>query len=300
MAKQFGTCALCRKEAELELSHIVPKMVVRELKKTSVGQLRSTENPNGTVQDSEKHYMLCGDCEDLFSEYETSFSKFMLHPYLRGKTDTFVYDEKLFYFVTSVSWRSLYQDILDFVQNNVVGIDALECLISSEQIMRDYLLGKRNDIGKIENHIFFFDQVISMSGGAQEMDIDGARPNETIHRSITSYTVCYESVETYVTFTNMMGIILLTFYKKGSEEQSSGTQIFNGAGSICAKNQELASAVGNEFTYLMQQAKEASEKMSESQKQKTVERIKKAGDSFINSKVYKDWVDDNSIQSKKD
>ena len=51
MAKQHGVCALCRKEADLELSHIVPKMVVRELKKTSVGQLRSTENPNGTMQD---------------------------------------------------------------------------------------------------------------------------------------------------------------------------------------------------------------------------------------------------------
>ena len=60
--------------------------------------------------------------------------------------------------MTSVSWRSLYQDILDFVQNNVVGIDALECMISSEQILRDYLLKKRTDIGHIENHIFFFDQ----------------------------------------------------------------------------------------------------------------------------------------------
>lgn len=49
LAKQHGVCALCRKEADLELSHIVPKMVVRELKKTSVGQLRSTENQNGTV-----------------------------------------------------------------------------------------------------------------------------------------------------------------------------------------------------------------------------------------------------------
>ena len=131
------------------------------------------------------------------------------------------------------------------------------------------------------------------------MDIEDARPNETIHRSIASYTVCYESVETYVTFTNMMGIILLTFYKKGPEEQSSGTQIVNGAGSIFAKNQGLSSAVGNEFTYLMRQAQEASEKMSESQKQKTIERIKKAGDSFIHSKAYKDWVDDNNIQNKK-
>lgn len=295
MVKQHGVCALCRNEADLELSHIVPKMVVRELKKTSVGQLRSTENPNGTVQDSEKKYLLCGACEDLFSEFETSFSKFMLHPYLRGEEDTFSYDEKLFYFVTSVSWRSLYLDILDFVQNNVVGIDALEYLISSEQIMRDYLLGKRTDIGDIENHIFFFDQVIGMSGFQNGISIDEARPNETIHRSISSYTVCYEDVGTYVTFTNMMGIILLTFYKKSSDEQSFGTQINNGTGRILAKNQRLTSAVGNEFAYLMQLTKESSEKMSETQKQKTIDRIKNAGDEFLSSAAYRDWINDKNI-----
>ena len=59
-------CALCGNEAELELSHTVPKMAVRTLKKTAIGNIRSTENPNKTIQDSEKLYMLCGDCEDLF------------------------------------------------------------------------------------------------------------------------------------------------------------------------------------------------------------------------------------------
>ncbi len=67
-----------------------------------------------------------------------------------------MYDENLAYFITSVNWRSLYLDILDFVENSVVGIDALECLIESEKIMNEFLRGKRNDLGKIENHIFFF------------------------------------------------------------------------------------------------------------------------------------------------
>ena len=39
----------------------------------------------------------------------------------------------------------------------------------------------------------------------------------------------------------------------------------------------------------MQQAKEASENMSEAQKQKTIERLKKAGEVFLNSAAYKDW-----------
>ena len=45
-------CALCGNEAELELSHTVPKMAVRTLKKTAIGNIRSTENPNKTIQDS--------------------------------------------------------------------------------------------------------------------------------------------------------------------------------------------------------------------------------------------------------
>lgn len=296
MIRKQGTCALCGKEAKLELSHIVPKMVIRELKKTSVGQLRSSKNPNGTVQDSEKCYMLCGECEDLFSKYETNFSKFMFHPYLRGEEDTFTYDEKLFYFVTSVSWRSLYQDLLDYVQNNVVGIDALECLISSEQIMRDFLLGRRSDIGEIENHIYFFSQVIKMEGWENKIGIQEVRPHESIFRSETSYTVCYESVGTYVTFTNMMGIILLTFYRKRPEEQLLGTRIFNGEGTIYAKNQRMISTVGNELTRQMMQLKNMSENMSEEQKQKINERIRKSGKNFFDSNAYKNKVADQNIE----
>lgn len=51
-------CALCGNETKLELSHIVPKMAMRTLKKNAAGSIRSAENPNKTVQDSEKLYML--------------------------------------------------------------------------------------------------------------------------------------------------------------------------------------------------------------------------------------------------
>ena len=68
----LSACALCQDKSELELSHIIPKFVLRYLKETSAGFLRSAENPNTVVQDGEKHYMLCGKCEDLFSKYERS------------------------------------------------------------------------------------------------------------------------------------------------------------------------------------------------------------------------------------
>ena len=205
-------CALCGNEAELELSHTVPKMAVRTLKKTAIGNIRSTENPNKTIQDSEKLYMLCGDCEDLFSEKETWFANKIFHPYLKKEKTIFDYDENLAYFITSVNWRSLYLDILDFVENSVVGIDALECLIESEKIMNEFLREKRNDLGKIENHIFFFDDIKELSVGAS--NFADLKPHATFHRGIGSYTFCYEDEKTYGTLTNMMGVILVTLYHK--------------------------------------------------------------------------------------
>lgn len=52
---KLKVCALCHQNSELELSHIIPKFAIRYLKETSIGQLRSTDNPNSTIQDGEKH-----------------------------------------------------------------------------------------------------------------------------------------------------------------------------------------------------------------------------------------------------
>ena len=258
----------------------MPKMAVRTLKKTAIGNIRSTENPNKTIQDSEKLYMLCGDCEDLFSEKETWFANKIFHPYLKKEKTIFDYDENLAYFITSVNWRSLYLDILDFVENSVVGIDALECLIESEKIMNEFLRGKRNDLGKIENHIFFFDDI-------KELFVDASnfadlKPHATFHRGIGSYTFCYEDEKTYGTLTNMMGVILVTLYHKGQREVWNNTEILNGVGRIEAKDQQIQSVFGNELIHIMETAKKASEAMSVAQQKKAEDRIKAAGEDVKN------------------
>ena len=269
-------CALCGNEAELELSHTVPKMAVRTLKKTAIGNIRSTENPNKTIQDSEKLYMLCGDCEDLFSEKETWFANKIFHPYLKKEKTIFDYDENLAYFITSVNWRSLYLDILDFVENSVVGIDALECLIESEKIMNEFLRGKRNDLGKIENHIFFFDDIKELSVGAS--NFADLKPHATFHRGIGSYTFCYEDEKTYGTLTNMMGVILVTLYHKGQREVWNNTEILNGVGRIEAKDQQIA--------------------MSVAQQKKAEDRIKAAGEDVKNYSVFQDWMNDMDLKNR--
>lgn len=287
-------CALCGEEKTLELSHIVPKMAIRTLKKTAVGSIRNTENPNKTVQDSEKLYMLCGGCEDLFSKNETWFANNVFHPYLKKEKTVFDYDENLAFFITSVNWRSLYLDILDFVENTVVGIEALECLISSEKIMSEFLLGKRRDLGNIENHIFFFDDIRELTANTDE--VANLKPHITIHRGIGSYTFCEEKQRTYATLTNMLGIILITIYHKGPQEVWENTEIINGKGHIEAKNQKIQSAVGNELLEMMKTVERASKKMSDAQQKKIVERLNQMGEDLKNYPIFADWQNDMNLQ----
>ena len=283
-------CSLCRETKELELSHIVPKFVIRYLKKTSVGAIRNLESPDKVVQDGEKHYLLCGDCEDLFSTYETKFANTFFHPYMRDNVKSFNYDNDIYYFLTSVSWRSLYLDILDFVERTEdVGIDTetLDCLIAREQEMRNYLLKKQPNVAGIEHHIFFFEDIKSITN-----DLVATRPHTTFHRSITSYTFFNKELKTHATVTNMMGIILFTLYSKGKQEKWVNTEITNGVGLIKAENQKIESVCGNELIEMLNNAKKATSETSEKQKELINSRVQAKLEEFKKSKTFEDLKKD--------
>lgn len=286
---------MCDTETNLELSHIIPKLAVRHLKKTSAGAIRSAENPNTVVQDSEKHYMLCDKCEDLFSKYEAYFARKIFHPYLKQETDTFNYDENLFYFIISVSWRSTYLDILDYVESGTCDIELLKCLIENEKIMKDFLLGKRQDVGGIENHIFFFGEIKSIKGKTEE-EIKELRPHVSLHRSIVSYTSSYNNVTTCGNITNMMGIILFTIFRKPLSENWINTSVVCGTGTIAAKNQNIASVMGNDLFAIMEKGKDSSESLSDAQQEKITQRLNQTGEKIKDFSVFKDWESDFNIQ----
>lgn len=288
-------CALCGSENDLELSHIVPKMVVRMLKKTAAGNIRNSENPNVPLQDSEKHYLLCGKCEDLFSAKERYFANTIFHPYIKKDKTKFDYKSDLFYFFTSLSWRGLYLDLLDFVENHEIGIDALEHLISCESIMKNYLLNTRDSIDSIEHHLFFFDEIKEIVG---DNEITELRPHATFHRGIISYTFCYENEGTYGTITNMMGIALITLYRKGDLEKWEHTQIQNNIGRIEAKGQRITSVVGNEFTFILKATQLAFNNMSEKQLEKINANFENMADKIKNYPIFTDLLSDYMLRNK--
>lgn len=144
----------------------------------------------------------------------------------------------------------------------------------------------------IEHHIFFFEEIREISGNTEMATLN---PHVTFHRGINSYTFCFEDDGTYGTITNMMGIVVITLYQKGSREKWERTQILNGVGYIEAKDQHITSAVGNEFTHILKTAQVASDSMSEKQKEKIVENLKKKADKIKDYPIFQDWMNDREL-----
>lgn len=285
---QMGKCALCRQDKELQLSHIVPHFVGRKLIKTSAGNIRNTNKPNQVAQDIERHYMLCHDCEEIFSRRETWFANHIFSSRQDNNEVVFDYDENLTFFIISLSWRSLYLDLNEYIADPNFDQDILFVLLEAEATMRDFLMGKRSNIGTIENHIFFMDRIKS----ADNFD-SSQNPSVVMHRSISSYTT-YNG-KTSFTISNLMGILVVTFYSMDMNEQWSNTKIEFGLGKIQARNQHMKSVAGQEIQYWIDQAEEARQAISEVQRQKIKDKFNSLGDDIKQYPIYQDWIDDSML-----
>lgn len=152
-----GICALCKKKEDLKQSHIIPKFVGRWLKETSAtGILRGVIKPGERIQDLPKIPLLCEDCELIFSRLETYFANNIFYPFFNDNKESFEYDERLFRFLISLSWRTLkasYQDQIDHSPWIIKYVD------TAEEMWRKFLLNEISDPGPYEHHMFFLDYV---------------------------------------------------------------------------------------------------------------------------------------------
>jgi len=139
-----GICALCKKEAELQNSHIIPVLVTNRIKSNPNSRFRSLDNINRVLQNGETHYMLCHDCEERFSALESTFGRFFLDEYLRTETIPTVNDEnRLKDYVLSVAWRVLWNDL--YIMGSFFKESFRGEFEEFEQKLRDYLLNGEND-----------------------------------------------------------------------------------------------------------------------------------------------------------
>ena len=176
-------CVLCGHEKPLQESHIIPKFVGKWLKETSAtGFLVKATDASKRVQDLITEKLLCTDCEECFSKFETYFANQIFYPF-HNKQKSFEYDERLKKFAVSLCWRilkiGLDEELKSEHPNFVSSID------KAESIWRDYLLGNITDIIPFENHLIFFDY---------------AEHNENLHEKFNSYTL--RSVDGTLVFFN--------------------------------------------------------------------------------------------------
>jgi hypothetical protein len=103
-----GICRLCRCEAQLRESHIIPRFVFDWQKRTSsTGYLRLGQQINRRQQDGLKHPFLCAECEARFNAWETPFATHMFLPYHEQDVQRIEFDSWLLKFCVSISWRAV-------------------------------------------------------------------------------------------------------------------------------------------------------------------------------------------------
>lgn len=158
-----GICRLCKNEAELQLSHIVPKFVYKWFKETSASPMRDSRNPNVRIQDGEKSYLLCSNCEELFSKWESTFSQNIFHPLQQEQREKYYlqYGEWCLKFAVSVSWRLL-------TYGKETGIDhfSIEQMAKADEALetwREFLLSNKKSPAPFDQQLIPLSTIVDSS-----------------------------------------------------------------------------------------------------------------------------------------
>ena len=254
-----GKCALCNRDTELVLSHIIPKFVFNWLKETG-GPIRSKSEPNLRVQDGEKQYLLCSDCEGVFSGWEKTFCEKLFLPLHNKQSQTYPirYGSWALKFAVSVSWRVLmyYYHLHDLShyseKQKKAALEALE-------VWRGFILGKLPHPGQFEQHLFTVDVIKNYSGPQISPFL-----NRYLARSVHMDVICSQtSAMVYA----KMGRIIIFGNIQVDTKGWKGTKLHVSKGLIMEKNYRLPQYIAEYWNNKANEVAEALSTVSPKQKQ---------------------------------
>ncbi|MCM3402981.1 hypothetical protein [Cytobacillus oceanisediminis] len=272
-----GTCALCHNYSELLESHRIPKFVTRAIKKHSfTKRLRNASDPNKPVQDSDKDYLLCTTCEKKFGKKETLFNQKVLQPFRSKRIISFNYDEWLHYFITSVSWRTLYYDVMEADQLLERGFNekSIPAIKQAEQNMREYLLGEKKFLENIDNHIVFIHEENVLNNSSYDYS--------TFCNGAFGYLYGQKSTGSLYVLHVLAGIMIVSIIKKSPVERWKNTFVKMEPGKI-KSTQIVSSPVIGELEYQKEQIAKAMKNMSKSQQEELIKKIENDPEGFLKS-----------------
>lgn len=247
----IGTCRLCEKQSDLQLSHILPSFAFRWLRESGGGSaLRNTREPNQRTQDGDKVPLLCRDCEEMISRHERAFANKIFHPYLAKPGLRYPYGPWMLRFCVSISWR-----VLHLCMDRSVTADweprTLASAKEAEKTWKEYLTGIRSHPGKFRQFVYPMDILTSTPGQLPP------NFNRYIARSIDS-DFCQSPSFTFV-YSKLGRFIILGFITEPLAAQWVGGKVNANEGAIEPKNYFLPSSF---LKYLISRAKAADDALS--------------------------------------
>ena len=277
---QHKKCHFCEKDAQLQLSHIIPKFVYKWAKETTPGYLRSSKNPNVRIQDGEKQYYFCSDCEQLFGSWEKAFSENIFYPLHNSGSESFSlkYHDWCLKFAVSVSWRVLlFHKCLGLTH---LSSEQIEHVNRAFDVWREFLKGKRPHPDKFEQHILPLDIIENHS-------VPDVSPyiNRDFIRGIDCDVIRSETI--VMTYTKMCRIALFGFIHFNEKNKWKGTKIHLRKGKIGEKNYYITENIIHFLSDRANLILESHQKISNKQSDKIEAEILKNVDKAANSEIMK-------------
>lgn len=274
-----GKCYLCHKVTDLQKSHIIPRFVFRWLKETSPGFIRDSKNPNIRTQDGIKEYLLCEDCEQLFSSWEREFANNIYYPFHSnlGKHEYYDYGNWCLKFAVSVSWRVLTYGLQKGLSN--LSGKQLQATNEAELVWRKFLLGKRKDPGRFCQHLLPLDIIKSLN-------LENPSPflNRYVLRAIDMDIPSNNKLA--FTYVKLGRLVLFGVFYDRYPDHWKGTKIHVRRGTIGRKRLFLPARIDEYLVYRANKAGSIMAKMSESQRIKVDEMIKANLDDIHKYEIY--------------
>ncbi len=278
-------CALCNENKDLKNSHIIPSFVYKWLKSTSVtGRFRHGETPNKRIQDGDKIYLLCKDCEQLFSGWERTFSEEVFTPFNEGGVIK-PYGNWLLKFSTSISWRVLTffkkeLDLNHFPDNLMNSVD------TALQTWKEFLLNKRPHPARFEQHILPFPGLIKNHSDPKMP----SNINRYITRSIDIAAASSENAA--FTYAKLGRIILIGFIEMPNPNHWHHTKIHVNRGNLAKKHYKAHETFRNFMYYQARKAQNSMKKISDKQWDRISEDYEKQSDKYRASEMFKAMTHD--------
>jgi len=275
----IGQCELCDQEKELQQSHIVPSFVYKWMKKSSVtGYFRHGETPNKRVQDGDKVYLLCKDCEQRFGTWEDIFAKKVFTPLHEGGSFE-RYGKWLLKFSTSVSWRVLiffrnYLDLNHFPNNLLPSVD------KALNTWKDFLLDKQPHPVSFEQHMLPFTGFIK---DCNDPELP-SNFNRYVARSIDIDAACSKT-EAFI-YVKMCRILLIGFIAMDYPNLWRDTKIHVNRGILEKKRYKVPITIRNFMYYKAKRVQKVQRSMTDRQWDRIGQDYEKNPEKFRDSEMF--------------